>query len=211
MAEVKKTIPELVSGTTVSGSLFESAYPNVSPSTGYSSVKVSSDDVATYVANSHQFSTLSTSAKSLIGAINELAQNSPVEHPPVTYRGTLGTGGTITTLPEPDSSNEGYMYLVITDGTYASQLAKAGDMFISDGSAWVLVPSANDAGSLVISQTLTAGQTTITFSNAAILATSFISVASEAWYESYTQTDGSVTITFPAQASDMVVQILVAS
>lgn len=64
---------------------------------------------------------------------------------------------------------------------------------------------------LVISQTLTAGQTSITFSNAAILATSFISVASEAWYESVSQSAGSVTITFPAQASDMLVQIMVAN
>lgn len=130
---------------------------------------------------------------------------------PMVFKGTLGTGGTIETLPTASSSNKGFTYIVITDGTYAGTSAKAGDMFISDGSAWVLVPSANDAGSLVISQTLTAGQTTITFSNAAILATSFISVASEAWYESYTQSAGSVTITFPEQASDMVVQILVAS
>lgn len=139
---------------------------------------------------------------------NERIDNLPE---PMVFKGTLGTGGTIETLPAASSSNKGFTYIVITDGTYAGTSAKAGDMFISDGSAWVLVPSANDAGSLVISQTLTAGQTTITFSNAAILATSFISVASEAWYESYTQTDGSVTITFPAQASDMVVQILVAS
>lgn len=211
MTEVKKTIPELVSGTTVSGSLFESAYPNVSPSTGYSSVKVSSDDIATYIAAMHQFLALSTTAKNLIGAINELAQNSPIVHPPVTFRGTLGTDGTITTLPEPDSSNEGYMYLVITDGTYASQTAKVGDMFISDGSAWILIPSGNESESLVISQTLTAGQTSITFSNAAILATSFISVASEAWYTASTQTTGSVTLTFPAQSTDMLVQIMVAN
>lgn len=148
------------------------------------------------------------SALKKANAANERIDSLPE---PMVFKGTLGTGGTIESLPTASSSNKGFTYIVITDGTYASQSAKAGDMFISDGSAWVLVPSANDAGSLVISQTLTAGQTTITFSNAAILATSFISVASEAWYESYTQSAGSVTITFPKQASDMVVQILVAS
>ena len=127
---------------------------------------------------------------------------------PMVFKGTLGTGGTISTLPTASSSNEGFVYIVITDGTYAGQTAKAGDTFVSDGSSWVLVPSGDDAGGgLVISQTLTAGQTSITFSNAAILATSFISVASEVWYTANVQTTGSVTLTFPEQASDMLVQI----
>lgn len=126
---------------------------------------------------------------------------------PMVFKGTLGTGGTISTLPTASSSNEGFVYIVITDGTYAGQSAKAGDTFVSDGSSWVLVPSGDDSGSLVISQTLTAGQTSITFSNAAITATSFISVASEVWYTANVQTTGSVTLTFPEQASDMLVQI----
>jgi len=130
---------------------------------------------------------------------------------PMVFKGTLGSGGTIETLPTASSSNKGFTYIVITDGTYAGQSAKAGDTFVSDGSSWVLIPSADDSGSLVISQTLTAGQTSITFSNAAILATSFISVASEAWYESVSQSAGSVTITFPVQSTDMLVQIMVAN
>lgn len=130
---------------------------------------------------------------------------------PMVFKGTLGTGGTISTLPTASSSNEGYVYIVITDGTYAGQTAKAGDTFVSDGSTWVLVPSGDDSGSLVISQTLTAGSTSITFNNSAITATSFISVASEAWYTASTQTTGSVTLTFPAQASDMPVQVMVAN
>lgn len=64
---------------------------------------------------------------------------------------------------------------------------------------------------MVFKGTLGAGQTSITFSNAAILATSFISVASEAWYESVSQSAGSVTLTFPAQSTDMLVQIMVAN
>jgi len=130
---------------------------------------------------------------------------------PLAPMGTLGTGGTIESLPTASADNYGYYYVVITDGTYAGQAMKAGDTTFSNGSAWVLVPSGDDSGSLVISQTLTAGQTSITFSNAAILATSFISVASEAWYESVSQTTGSVTITFPEQSTDMLVQIMVAN
>lgn len=63
---------------------------------------------------------------------------------PMVFKGTLGTGGTISTLPTASSSNEGYVYIVITDGTYAGTSAKAGDTFVSDGSAWVLVPSADE-------------------------------------------------------------------
>ena len=128
---------------------------------------------------------------------------------PMVFKGTLGTGGTISTLPTASSENEGYVYIVITDGTYAGQVAKAGDTFVSDGSAWVLIPSADESGALVISQTLTAGSTSITFNHASITATSFISVASETWYTASTQTTGSVTLTFPAQSTDMLVQIMV--
>ena len=60
---------------------------------------------------------------------------------PMVFKGTLGTGGTITTLPAASSSNEGYTYKVITAGTYASQAAKVGDVFVSNGTSWVLIPA----------------------------------------------------------------------
>lgn len=63
---------------------------------------------------------------------------------PMQFKGTLGTNGTITTLPSASSSNEGYTYKVITAGTYASQSAAVGDTFISNGSSWILIPSGDD-------------------------------------------------------------------
>ena len=69
-------------------------------------------------------------------AINNLPE-------PMVFKGTLGTGGTITTLPTA-STSEGYTYKVITAGTYASQSAKVGDVFVSNGSAWVLIPAGDD-------------------------------------------------------------------
>ena len=63
---------------------------------------------------------------------------------PMIFKGTLGTGGTITSLPAASSSNEGFTYKVITAGTYASQTAEVGDLFISNGSAWILVPSGDE-------------------------------------------------------------------
>lgn len=49
------------------------------------------------------------------------------------------------------ASNEGHTYKVITTGTYASQSAKVGDTFISDGSSWVLIPSGDEPNGTVTS------------------------------------------------------------
>lgn len=128
---------------------------------------------------------------------------------PMIYKGTLGTGGTIQTLPAASADNNGWVYKVITKGTYEGQTAKPGDTFTSNGSAWDLTPSGDDA--FVISDELDAGETSITFTDDRITAESFISVGSEAWYTDSTQTTGSVTLTFPAQSTDMLVQIMVAN
>lgn len=70
---------------------------------------------------------------------------------PMLFKGSLGTGGTITSLPSATTSNEGFVYKVITNGTYASQAAKVGDTFISDGSNWVLIPSGDEPSGTVTS------------------------------------------------------------
>jgi len=67
----------------------------------------------------------------------------------VVMRGTLGTNGTITTLPTASSTVLGDAYKVITAGTYADQAAKIGDTFIcytTDDStySWMLIPSGDD-------------------------------------------------------------------
>ena len=51
------------------------------------------------------------------------------------YKGTIGTNGTITTLPDT-TAKTGWTYKVITAGTYASQTCEVGDMIIclTDGS-----------------------------------------------------------------------------
>lgn len=69
------------------------------------------------------------------------------------YKGTVGTGGTVTTLPtDPDTVSTGDTYMVCADGTYGTQKAVIGDLFIAkkDTSAspatitWTYVPSGND-------------------------------------------------------------------
>lgn len=133
---------------------------------------------------------------------------------PMVFKGTLGTGGTIESLPTASSSNEGYVYIVITDGTYAGTSAKAGDTFVSDGSSWVLVPSGDDAGGVMMSATLTAGQTSLTFTNDAITADSAFSYWTSIKEGAFgisptdaTATTGQLVLTFPAQATDMIVKV----
>lgn len=51
---------------------------------------------------------------------------------PLVYKGTLGAAAdspTITSLPTASEHNEGWTYLVITEGTYASKDARVGDKF----------------------------------------------------------------------------------
>jgi hypothetical protein len=130
------------------------------------------------------------------------------------FKGTLGTGGTIETLPAATTQNEGFVYIVITNGTYAGQTAKAGDIFVSDGSSWIIVPSGDDAGGVMMSATLTAGQTSITFNQSSITADSAFSYWTSIKEGAFgisptdaTATIGSLTLTFPAQSADMIVKV----
>lgn len=84
---------------------------------------------------------------------NERIDNLPK---PLAPMGTLGTGGTIESLPTASADNYGYYYVVITDGTYAGQAMKAGDTTFSNGTAWVLVPSADEPSPIDDSVTSTA-------------------------------------------------------
>ena len=63
------------------------------------------------------------------------------------FKGTVGTGGTVSTLPTT-SVKVGDTYKVCSAGTYASQSAKVGDLFIATATTptWAYVPSGDDAG-----------------------------------------------------------------
>lgn len=92
-------------------------------------------------AAAKDFTTSVTSGSSDLvtsGAVWTAIDNLPE---PMVFKGSLGTGGTITTLPTASSANEGYTYKVITAGTYASQAAKVGDVFVSNGTEWVIIPA----------------------------------------------------------------------
>lgn len=82
---------------------------------------------------------------------------------PMRFIGTLGTGGTITALPAATDSNKGYTYKVITGGRYSQtqweQDAIAGDVVISNGSQWILIPSGDEPSGTVTNIATGAGLT----------------------------------------------------
>ena len=82
--------------------------------------------------------------KSITSEVQRLDSRIDALPEPMVFKGTLGVGGTIQTLPTASTSNEGYTYKVITAGTYAGTTAKVGDVFTSDGSTWVLIPSGDE-------------------------------------------------------------------
>lgn len=66
---------------------------------------------------------------------------------PMVFKGTVGAGGTITSLPTASANNEGFTYKVITALT--SPTAKVGDTVISNGSSWVVIPSGDEPSGTV--------------------------------------------------------------
>lgn len=91
---------------------------------------------------------------------------------PMIFKGSLGTGGTITTLPTASGSNTGFTYKVITAGTYAGQVAKVGDTFISDGTTWNLIPSGDDSGGGSVTSITLNATSPILIDNSAAITTS---------------------------------------
>lgn len=76
---------------------------------------------------------------------------------PMQFIGTAGTGGTFEPdtvqdedhLPAAAEANTGWTVKVITDGTYAGVAAEEGDVLISNGTTWLLVPSGDESDGTV--------------------------------------------------------------
>ena len=68
---------------------------------------------------------------------------------PMIFKGSVGTGGTVTSLPTATTDNEGWTYKVIT--ALSSPAAKVGDTVISNGSSWVVIPSGDEPSGTVTS------------------------------------------------------------
>lgn len=146
MPDTKEISALTTAESTSASDLFETALPNAMTETGYISRKVTLGTIANFLLGTLQFSSLNTTVKNIIGAINEV-------------------------------------------------LSSAG-------------------GGVTLTATLTAGQTTVTFTDNSLTATctkkvyvpdDFFGVVPTAITTDYA--NNTVTYTFPAQASNMQVKL----
>lgn len=68
---------------------------------------------------------------------------------PMVFKGTVGTNGTVTTLPTNGTASIGDTYKVITAGTYGGKVSKVGDTLVcltktSSANTWEIIPSGDD-------------------------------------------------------------------
>ena len=109
------------------------------------------------------------------------------------FKGTIGTNGSAGTTLPTTGVRVGDTYKIITAGTYASQAAKAGDLFIATATTptWAYVPSGDEGNGTVTSVTIkatgpiaidsssaitTSGTRTISHSNSGVTAGTYKSV-----------------------------------
>ena len=121
------TITPLTSSSTLSASKLSGAIPSAV--------------TATTQASTDNSTKIATTAY-VTAAIADLPE-------PMVFKGSVGTGGTITSLPTAAASNEGHTYKVIT--ALSSPSAKVGDTVISNGSSWIVIPSGDEPSGTVTS------------------------------------------------------------
>ncbi|MCR5616902.1 MAG: hypothetical protein K6F83_01280 [Clostridiales bacterium] len=200
MAEVDKKLSEYT--TAASGSLTGNALELVAvedenSDTGYSSRKVTSINKAQEYLNSFLFPLLlTTTSKSIIGAINELKAGG----------GAILTG---TTTPPTDQGSNGNLYVRYTAGTGgASDVVNA--MYVKLDDEWCEISTGG--GETVLADILEAGQTSLTFSNATITSGAIIDICTSVFGVMPTgvsASTGSLTLTFTAQANDLGVKVVI--
>ena len=132
----------------------KSAYVWLQQNNGNQTITLKGDTVNLYSGYTPSVNDSIVNKKYVDDAITALPE-------PMIFKGSLGTGGTITSLPTAAATNEGWTYKVITAGTYASQSAKIGDLFIcaktgTNTYAWTWIPSGDEPSGTVTSITLNA-------------------------------------------------------
>lgn len=125
------TITPLTSSSTLSAAKLSGAIPSAVTATTQAST-----DNSTKIATTAYVTT----------AIANLSDSLPE---PMIFKGSVGTGGTITSLPTATTDNEGWTYKVIT--ALSSPAAKVGDTVISNGSSWIVIPSGDEPSGTVTS------------------------------------------------------------
>ena len=154
------TLDGSISGTAGSGktlTAFSQTDGKVSATFGNISITKSQvSDLSLGNASGKNYTTSVTSGSSDLvtsGAVYDAISGLPDA---MVFKGSLGTGGTITSLPTNGSASIGDTYKVITAGTYASKAADVGDTFVcltktSTANTWEIIPSGDEPSGTVTS------------------------------------------------------------
>lgn len=181
MAETDIILSQLSSVQALGTSLLYVAIVDQNSESGYSSGKVTVEELSNIVNNVIQYAALNTTAKNILGAINEL------------QAGGGGGGSSV-------SWNQ-----IVQSGT------KIAEITINGTTINVYAPTSS-GGYTEVTGTLTAGNTSVTLSDASITTSSTIDVYTDTFGVNPTAisvSTGSVTLTFPAQASNVGVKVRV--
>lgn len=204
MAEVDIKLSAMIAraGTLSASDLIYICVADAMSDTGYSSRKDTIANLAGAIFEDLEYPLkLDTTAKSIFGAINELA---------------AGGGGsavilTGTTAPAAGTGSDGNLYIQYTEGTGgAPDIVDA--FFVKLDGEWVTVSTGGGSGTgTILYDVLEAGQTSLTFSDAAITTASIIDVYTSTAINptNYSVAAGSITLTFAAQAANVSVAILI--
>lgn len=162
------SLPDYPTGNVTGSSLTSDS---IITGNGNSAIKSSGKTIATSVSDVDTTVPTSKAVKSYVDTTVGTAISNLPE--PMVFRGSLGTGGTITTLPTNGTASVGDTYKVITAGTYNSQAAKVGDLFICDSktanaNTWTYIPSADEPSGTVTSVTIKGSSPIVVDSESAI-------------------------------------------
>ena len=125
---------------------------------------------------------------------------------------TIPTGSLFFVSVEDQQSTSGYASKKITSENVGNQLLTAYNYNALNTTAKNPIGAINELKGKELTSTLTAGQTTVTISDAAILTTSTVDIYTDVFGvnpEDVTVTTGQIVLTFPEQASDLNVKVVI--
>lgn len=127
------------------------AYNSTTAYTGKGSATPHQGYIAKYDVNAYLYSTTPSANDNSTKVATTAYVDSAIDAlpEPMVFKGSVGTSGTVTSLPTAAATNEGWTYKVIT--SLSSPAAKVGDTVISNGSNWVVIPSGDEPSGTVTS------------------------------------------------------------
>lgn len=187
MAKIK--VSQMTAATDIdAGDLVYLSVEDLTSASGYSSRKDTAGNLAAAFLNGFEFPLLlNTSAKTIVGAINELAAGASA----AVYMGT--------TPPSSATGENGNLYVQYHVENNASVVDA---LFVKISGAWCQISTGGGSAGTHLTATLAAGETSVTFSDASITATCNIEIFSSMvglMPTASVAAVGSLTLTYPAQ------------